>query len=193
MKRGASVIGKRLGLVALSAIVLGMAVALVAVQVAQPLPGALAQEDEVDIWVLGVEFKGTAGAGEPYIEEGDKVEAYVFVPDRIVVQQGQHVHLHFLGVNGGGGHTVVIENYLPTPFTFYRNQTVDKEFLADEAGVFKIICSDHPPSMTAELVVEPAATQATPAIDLTSVAILGAQAVLFVVTLVLVLMRRPRA
>ncbi|MCJ2531397.1 MAG: hypothetical protein LN413_03650 [Candidatus Thermoplasmatota archaeon] len=186
--------GKRLSLTVLGLMAVGIAVTLLVMQVIQPIPGARAQEDEVDIWVLGVEFKGTAGAGEPYISEGDKVERYVFVPDRIIVQQGQHVHLHFLGINGGGGHTVTIENYLATPFTYFRNQTVVKEFTADEAGVFKIVCSDHPPTMVADLIVEPSSSaSAIAGVDLFSAVLLGAQAVLFVVTLVIVLLRRPRA
>jgi plastocyanin len=189
-RRALSVFGRRLSLVVLGVMVLGMAITLVAMQIGLPFPGVRAQEDEVDIWVLGVEFKGTAGAGEPHIDEGDKVERYVFVPDKIVVQQGQHVHLHFLGINGGGGHTVIIENYVTTPFQFFRNQTVTKEFVADEAGVFKIVCSDHPPTMTGELIVETSSVSAVAGIDPVSVTILGAQAALFVVTLVIVLLRR---
>ncbi|MFQ5919763.1 MAG: hypothetical protein ACE5I4_06950, partial [Thermoplasmata archaeon] len=70
MQRGAlSVFGRRLSLVVLGVMALGIAVTLVAMQIGMPFPGARAQEDEVDIWVLGVEFKGTAGAGEPYIDE----------------------------------------------------------------------------------------------------------------------------
>ncbi|MEE9182523.1 MAG: hypothetical protein V3U33_08165 [candidate division NC10 bacterium] len=186
--------GKRLSLTALGLMAMGIAVTLLVMQVIQPIPGARAQEDEIDIWVLGVEFKGTAGASEPYIAEGDKVERYVFVPDRIVVQEGQQVNLHFLGINGGGGHTVTIENYLTTPFTCFRNQTVVKEFTADEAGVFKIVCTDHPPTMVAELIVEPSSSaSAIAGVDLFSAVLLGAQALLFGVTLVIVLLRRPRA
>ncbi|MFQ5946883.1 MAG: hypothetical protein ACE5NC_11680 [Anaerolineae bacterium] len=180
-------------LTALAILTFGIVALLLGAVAFQPLPGARAQEDEVEIWVLGVEFKGTAGADEPYIAEGDKVERYVFVPDQIVVQQGQHVHLHFLGVNGGGGHTTTIENYVTAPFTFFRNQTVDKEFVADKPGVFKIVCSNHPPTMVAELIVEePAPAAGLAGINVWSGALLGAQAILFVVTLVLIL-RRPKA
>ncbi|MEE9163766.1 MAG: hypothetical protein V3U17_03085 [Thermoplasmata archaeon] len=190
-RRAADAFGKKLSLTALGLMAMGIAVTLLVMQVLQPIPGASAQEDEVDIWVLGVEFKGTAGAGEPYIAEGDKVERYVFVPDRIVVQEGQQVRLHFIGINGGGGHTVTIENYITTPFQYFRNQTVVKDFTADEAGVFKIVCSDHPPTMVAELIVEPSSSaSAIAGVDLLSAVLLGAQVVLFVVTLVIVLLRR---
>ncbi|MEE9116441.1 MAG: hypothetical protein V3U09_06040, partial [Thermoplasmata archaeon] len=79
--------------------------------------------DDVELWILGVEFKGTADAGEPYINEGEKVERYVFMPSIVHVNLGAHVTLHFFGVNGGGGHPTTIENYVPTTFTFKRNQT----------------------------------------------------------------------
>ena len=189
-RRALDAFGKKLSLTALSLMAMGIA-SLLVMQVMQPIPGARAQEDEVDIWVLAVEFKGTAEAGEPYIAEGDKVERYVFIPDRIVVQEGQHVRVHFLGINGGGGHTVTIENYITTPFKNFRNETVVKEFTADEAGVFKIVCSDHPPTMVADLIVEPSSSaSAIAGVDLFSALLLGAQAVLFVATLVIVLLRR---
>ena len=109
---------------------------------------------EVEVWILGVEFKGTADAGEPYIDEGQKAERYMFIPSIIHVPLGAHVTLHFFGVNGGGGHDVVIDNYVPTKFTFMRNQTVTKDFTANKAGIFNIHCSDHEPTMDAYLIVE---------------------------------------
>lgn len=191
MRRGAlSAYVRRLSGFGLGVLLLGTAITLITLQVGMPYSQVRAQENEVDIWVLGVEYKGTAGSGEPYIDEGDKVERYVFVPDRIVVQQGQQVHLHFLGINGGGGHTVTIENYVTTAFKFFRNQTVTKDFVADEAGVFRIICSNHPPTMTADLIVESSPASTVAGIDPVSISILGAQAALFVVTLVIVLLRR---
>ncbi|MCJ2531052.1 MAG: hypothetical protein LN413_01865 [Candidatus Thermoplasmatota archaeon] len=144
---------------------------------------------------MGVEFKGTADANEPYIDEGDKVEAYAFYPDTIRVQKGQTVTIHFLGVNGGGGHPVNIENYVPDVFRFYRNQTVTKTFVADQAGVFAITCYDHQPSMNGFLIVEEPLAAPSAALGLTSTALLGLQAALFVGALVLVLLawRRGQA
>lgn len=168
----------------LAAGVLSMAL----IGIALPFFEARAQAQEtVEVWVLGVEYKGTAGADEPYIAEGDKVEAYVFYPDTIRVVKGQTVVLHFLGINGGSGHPMTIERYVEEPFTFYRNQTLTKEFVADQAGVFQIACLKHQPTMNAQLIVEePVGVWPT-----WSLVILAAQATLFVATLFLVL-RKPR-
>ncbi|MFQ5919885.1 MAG: hypothetical protein ACE5I4_07575 [Thermoplasmata archaeon] len=191
-RRASTAFGKRLSLIVLSMMATGLVVMLLASMAMQPLPGVAAQET-VEIWVLGVEFKGTAGPGEPFIEEGDKVERYVFVPDTIRVQQGQNVKLHFLGINGGGGHTMFIEHYVPTPFTFMRNETVTKEFIADRAGSFDMICSTHPPTMTAEFIVQGSEASTIAGVNLTSAVLLGIQGVLLVVTVLLLVMRRPRA
>jgi len=157
----------------------------------QPVGQASHQaSDTVEFWVLGVEFKGTAGAGEPYIAEGDKVDRYVFYPDTIRVQKGQRVTLNFLGVNGGSGHPTTIENYVPESFLFLRNQTVTKEFVASQAGVFAITCSAHQPTMTGQLIVED-----TSALGLNpwSLAILILQAALLVATLAIVWRKTRRA
>ena len=113
---------------------------------ALPAPLAAAQGGTVEVWVLGVEYKGTAGSGEPYAEQGDVVEAYVFYPDTVRVQKGDRVILKFFGINGGSGHPTTIEHYVPESFTFYRNQTLTKQFVADQAGVFAIVCTAHPPT-----------------------------------------------
>jgi plastocyanin len=189
-RRALETSGRRLSLVVLSMMAMGIVATLLVSLAMQPLPGVRAQET-VEIWVLGVEFKGTAGAGEPFIDEGDKVERYVFIPSTIRVQQGQNVKLNFLGINGGGGHTTHIEHYVPTPFTFMRNETVTKEFVADRAGTFHMTCTTHPPTMNAEFIVEASSTSGIAGVDLTSAVLLGAQATLFVVTLVIVLLRRP--
>ena len=118
--------------------------------------------NHVEFWILGLEFKGTAGADEPFIAEGDKVERYVFYPDTIIVQKGQEVTLNFLGVNGGSGHPTSIENYHETEFTFMRNETKTIEFTADKAGVFLIHCGKHVPTMDAYLIVEDGETDTQP-------------------------------
>ncbi|MEE9593142.1 MAG: hypothetical protein V3W28_06155 [Thermoplasmata archaeon] len=191
-RRALSAFGRRLSLIALSMMAIGLVATLLVSLAMQPLPGGRAQET-VEIWVLGVEFKGTAGPGEPFIDEGDKVERYVFIPDRIVVQQGQNVKLNFLGINGGGGHTTHIEHYVPTPFTFMRNETVTKEFVADRAGSFHMTCTTHPPTMNAEFIVEASEASGIAGINLTSAVLLGIQAVLLVVTVIFVYLRRPGA
>ena len=118
--------------------------------------------DTVEFWMLGIEFKGTADAGEQYIAEDDKVERYVFYPSSLRVKKDQTVKINFLGINGGSGHPTTIENYVTTEFTFLRNQTVTKEFTADTAGVFKIHCGKHKPTMDAYLIVEETGKTITP-------------------------------
>ncbi len=156
-----------------------------------PAQAAVSQPgDTAEFWILGVEYKGTAGAGEPYIDEGDKVERYVWVPDTIQVQKGQTVVLHFLGINGGSGHPTTIEHYVSTSFTVMRNQTVTKEFIADEVGVFAIICSRHQPTMDAYLIVEDGAPSG--GVSLSGVTLLAIQAVILAATVAIVVMGRWR-
>ncbi|OLS22275.1 MAG: hypothetical protein HeimC3_31520 [Candidatus Heimdallarchaeota archaeon LC_3] len=139
-----------------------------------PVLGEEGHDDtKAEFWILGIEFKGTADANEPYIAEGDKVERYVFIPDTIIVQKGQEVTLHFLGVNGGGGHPTTIEHYVESSFTFKRNQTVTKVFTADKAGIFAIVCSSHQPTMNAWLIVEDGTTETTPSGDSVNIWMLG--------------------
>lgn len=110
--------------------------------------------DSVEAWILGAEFNGTAGPGEPYINAGDHVAAYISIPDTIRVKKGQKVTLNFLGVHGPDGHLTSIENYVETEFVYYRNQTVTKTFTANTPGVFRIHCHDHQPYMNSFLIVE---------------------------------------
>ncbi len=173
-----------------AALAIGVLLLAFAALAVQPVSEASHQaSDTVEFWVLGIEFKGTAGAGEPYIPEGDKVERYVFYPDTIRVQQGQRVILNFFGVNGGSGHPTTIENYVPESFLFLRNQTVTKEFVANQAGVFAITCSAHQPTMTGQLIVEDTSALG---INPWNVAILILQAALLVATLVIVQRRIRR-
>ncbi len=128
--------------------------------------------------------------GEPYIDEGDKVERYKFYPDTIRVQKGQNVILHFLGINGGSGHPTTIENYVTASFTFMRNQTVTKEFVADQAGVFAITCSSHQPTMNAYLIVEDPEAGGAMGVSTIGVALLAVQAAVLAITVAVVVIGR---
>lgn len=79
---------------------------------------------------------------------------YRFEPGTIVVYQGDDVELNIWGVNGKE-HPGRIEGYEKTTFNVKRGQLTTVSFKADKAGVFRILCDLHQPSMTGQLVVLP--------------------------------------
>ncbi len=98
-----------------------------------------------------------AGAGyklEAPDEDGKwVVETYTWAPDQIVVNQGDTVNLEIIGINGAR-HDAEIEGYVDS-FVVERGKLTSLSFVADKAGVFKLICHTHQPAMTGELVVLP--------------------------------------
>ncbi len=123
------------------------------------------------IYMAAVEPKGTtAVSGEPFpsaaLPEGggyilkapDKdgnwsIETYRFEPNQVIVNQGDVVTLEIVGINGKE-HPFSIEKY-GSSGVVKRGQVTRVTFTADKAGVFKISCGLHLPSMTAELIVLP--------------------------------------
>jgi len=79
------------------------------------------------------------------------VETYRWEPGTIVVNQGDVVTLEIIGINGKE-HPLTIEGY-DVSDVVKRGQITRVTFTADKAGIFKIICSVHQPSMQADLVV----------------------------------------
>jgi heme/copper-type cytochrome/quinol oxidase subunit 2 len=124
---------------------------------------------ERTIYVAAVESKGGVHVDhEPFptqaVPEGggyllkkpdDKgrweVSSYRWDPGTIVVNQGDQVTLEIVGINGNE-HPFTIEGYWLTG-TVRRGQITRLTFIADKAGIFKIICRTHSPSMQADLVV----------------------------------------
>ena len=97
-----------------------------------------------------------AGGGYVLKEPKDgkwEVETYTWAPDQVIVTQGDTVNLEIIGINGAS-HDSTIEGYADS-FLVERGKITQVSFVADKAGVFKIICKTHQPSMTAELVVLP--------------------------------------
>ncbi|MBI5649791.1 MAG: cupredoxin domain-containing protein [Chloroflexi bacterium] len=82
-----------------------------------------------------------------------EVSAYRWDPNQVIVNQGDEVTLEILGINGAE-HPSVIEGYNVT-FNVKRGQVSKVTFKADKAGVFKINCGSHQPSMVGELIVLP--------------------------------------
>jgi heme/copper-type cytochrome/quinol oxidase subunit 2 len=80
-----------------------------------------------------------------------EVSTYRWDPGTIVVNQGDTVTLEIIGINGDD-HPFTIEGYWISGVV-RRGQITRVTFTADKAGIFKIICRKHAPSMQADLVV----------------------------------------
>ncbi len=96
---------------------------------------------------------GGYGLKEPDEDGKWVVETYTWAPDQIVVNEGDTVNLEIIGINGAR-HESFIEEYVDE-FVVERGKLTSLSFVADKAGVFKIVCTTHPPAMTGELVVLP--------------------------------------
>lgn len=120
------------------------------------------------IYMSAVEYKGSTEvakegfpatqvpAGGGYILKAPvdgkwETSTYRWEPGTIVVYQGDEVELLIWGVNGAE-HPGRIEGY-DKSFTVKRGQLATVSFTANKAGVFRILCDIHNPSMTGTLVV----------------------------------------
>lgn len=92
---------------------------------------------------------------EPNDEDRWEVSTYRWEPGTIVVTEGDLVTLEIIGINGAE-HSFTIEGYDVSGLVTRGNLTT-VSFTADKAGIFKIVCASHMPSMQADLVVLPAA------------------------------------
>ncbi len=82
-----------------------------------------------------------------------EVETYAWLPGSVTVYQGDGVTLQVAGINGAE-HAVSIEGYA-VKYVVKRGEITTVSFKADKAGIFEIICHNHRPSMTAQLIVLP--------------------------------------
>lgn len=120
------------------------------------------------IYMTALEYKGStevakeafpaqavpAGGGYILKEPKDgkwETSTYRWEPGTVVVYQGDDVELQIWGVNGAD-HPSRIEGY-DKAFNVKRGQLTTVSFKADKAGVFRILCDVHSPSMTGTLVV----------------------------------------
>lgn len=121
------------------------------------------------IYIAAIEPKGAAhvdhepfpdkalpsGGGYNLRKPDDKgrweVSTYRWDPGTIVVNQGDRVTLEIVGINGDE-HPFTIEGYWISEVV-RRGQITRVTFLADKAGIFKVICRKHAPAMQADLVV----------------------------------------
>ena len=88
---------------------------------------------------------------EPNADGRWEVETYRWDPGTIVVNQGDIVTLEIVGINGAA-HPFVIEGYNVSG-AIKRGEVTRVTFTADKAGIFKITCGVHLPTMQADLVV----------------------------------------
>ena len=94
------------------------------------------------------------------ITEPNKVGAwdfrsFTFSPDQIVVNQGDKVTLHFIGVQGA--HHLITVDGLGAPFPLLRGQIHTVSFIANNPGTINYICHVHLPNMAGQILVLPKA------------------------------------
>jgi plastocyanin len=96
-----------------------------------------------------------AGGGYILKEPNDdgrwEVSTYRWDPGVIIVNEGDVVTLEMVGINGAS-HPFTIEGY-DISDVVQRGHVTRVTFTADKAGIFKITCPVHSPSMEANLVV----------------------------------------
>lgn len=100
-----------------------------------------------------------AGGGfritEPNKEGAWDFRSFTFVPDQIVVNQGDKVTLHFVGVQGV--HHVITVDSIGT-FPLMRGQIHTISFIAKSPGIINYICHIHVPNMAGQILVLPKTT-----------------------------------
>jgi len=93
------------------------------------------------------------------ITEPNKVGAwdfrsFTFAPDQIVVNQGDKVTLHFIGVQGAH-HAITVDGI--DTFELMRGQIHTVSFTANNPGTITYICHVHLPNMVGQILVLPKA------------------------------------
>lgn len=145
--------------------------ALLTLSVAACGTGQTTPAGERTIYLAAIEPKGgTAVADEPFptealpegggyklVEPNDEgrweVSTYRWLPQDLIVTEGERITLEILGINGAS-HPSTIEGYDIT-FDVKRGELTTVSFVADKVGTFPIVCGAHQPSMTGNLVVLP--------------------------------------
>src|SRR6187200_565126 len=84
--------------------------------------------------------------------------SFTFAPDQIVVNQGDKVTLHFIGVQGA--HHVITVDGVDT-FELMRGQIHTVSFVANNPGTINYSCHVHMPNMVGQILVLPKAATAT--------------------------------
>lgn len=97
-------------------------------------------------------------------EDEWRIGSYLFLPQEIVAYQGEEITLEVFGVRGSEHGTVlqgpdetVVEGTdgEPVEFVVVRGGLEAVTFVAEEPGLYRLICYDHPPTMTTNIHVLP--------------------------------------
>lgn len=84
-----------------------------------------------------------------------RMRAFTFLPSQIIVNQGDDIRLHFVGVQGAS-HTIEVEGIgIDSEFTLTRGHLETVEITSVKPGLIHIECYDHEPNMRAEVIVLP--------------------------------------
>jgi hypothetical protein len=78
--------------------------------------------------------------------------SFTFAPDQIVVNQGDKVTLHFIGVLGV--HHIITVDGVGT-FALHRGEIHTVSFIANNPGTINFFCSVHLPNMAGQILVLP--------------------------------------
>ena len=83
------------------------------------------------------------------------MNAYAWAPASFAVVENDDVTLQIAGINGAK-HVSVVEGH-GDQFTVTRGEATTVKFKAGKPGVYKVVCQTHPPNMTGQMIVLPAA------------------------------------
>ncbi|MDR4511078.1 MAG: hypothetical protein MRJ93_05160 [Nitrososphaeraceae archaeon] len=78
--------------------------------------------------------------------------SFTFSPSQIIVNQGDKVTLHFIGVQGAH-HEISVGKL--EPFTLQRGMIHDVKFIANSPGIINYVCHVHLPNMVGQILVLP--------------------------------------
>jgi plastocyanin len=78
--------------------------------------------------------------------------SFTFAPDQLVVNQGDKVTLHFIGVLGV--HHIITVDGVGT-FALHRGEIHTVSFIANNPGTINFFCSVHLPNMVGQILVLP--------------------------------------
>lgn len=87
-----------------------------------------------------------------------RVASYMWTPGNMIAFQGDSIDLHTFILNGNS-HNVWVEapdgTKVVEDIEMNRGRAYNLKFEASQAGVYKLVCSTHGPTMTADIVVIP--------------------------------------
>ncbi|PCJ71844.1 MAG: hypothetical protein COA62_04590 [Rhodobiaceae bacterium] len=86
-----------------------------------------------------------------------KIRTFIFEPAQIIAREGDHIRLHFVGVQGAHHTIKVIGEGVDAHLQLDRGYVKTVDIPSVKTGTINIICDDHQPTMNAQVIVLPAA------------------------------------